>query len=308
MQVLRQASDLTSSRQRVCLAIGFFDGVHLGHQQIIRQTVADARLNDAAPVVVTFDQHPSTIVAPQRVPPLIQTRSQRLASIASLGAEALLLVPFDVEFSRRPGEQFIRELAQGFGRIVSICVGAGFTFGHQRSGNVELLRRLGQELHYHVHGLAAVSLDGEVVSSTRIREAIRKGQLDEAGQMLGRTYALAGQVQPGRQLGRQLGFPTANLDVSGIVLPPAGVYAARALVGTQTHRAAVNIGVRPTLPGSQPSLSVEAHLLDYDADLYGSEIELTLMQKLRDEVKFNSLEALRAQIREDVASVRRLLD
>jgi len=304
MQVAAHAAELAARHPRVCLAIGFFDGVHLGHQQIIRQTVADAHQHEAAAVVVSFDRHPATVVAPDRVPPLIQTLPQRLRAIKTLGVDGLLLIRFDEAFSRRTGEEFIRALARDFERIFSVCVGATFTFGHRRGGNVALLRTLGRELRFQVHGLAAVALDGDTVSSTRIREAIQAGQFDAAGQMLGRGYALGGEVVEGQRLGRTLGFPTANLDTSGLVLPPNGVYAAHAEINGRSHRAAVNIGVRPTLAGAPTVVAVEAHLLDFDGDLYGREMELAFVGKIRDERKFPSLDALRAQIAKDVAAAR----
>src|SRR5580704_17522645 len=169
MKIIRAAAELEPKGRKVCLAIGFFDGVHLGHQQIIRQTIADARQHEALSLVVTFDQHPNTIVAPTRVPPLIYSLSKKLRVIESLGGDALLLIHFDKAFSRRPGEEFIRNLAQGAGQIQSICVGSNFTFGHKRDGDVALLKKLGAELKFAVHGMAAVSLDGKTVSSTRIR-------------------------------------------------------------------------------------------------------------------------------------------
>src|SRR6185295_7301385 len=189
-----------------------------------RQTLADAAQHEALAVVITFDRHPNVVVAPSRVPPLIYSLPQKLRAIAALGADAAWLIHFDENFSRQTGEGFVRGLIRDFGHLHSVCVGSGFTFGHKRSGNVELLRRLGQELNFVVHGLAAVSLDGQAVSSTRIRETIRSGQLEAATQMLGRAYALAGTVVHGDQLGRTLGFPTANLEVTGLVLPPEGVY------------------------------------------------------------------------------------
>lgn len=304
MKILNNARELGSGDHKTCLAIGFFDGVHLGHRQIIRQTVADARQCDAVALVVTFDRHPNTVVAPHRVPPLIYSLPQRLRAIEAIGADALLLIHFDKAFSEQPGEAFMRSLAAELGGIRRICVGANFAFGHKRSGNVELLKRLGAEMHFSVHGMASVSLGGRVVSSTRIREAIRAGDLDLAGQMMGRDYSVAGQVIAGDRVGRQLGFPTANLDVTGLVLPPNGVYAARAGVRGATHRAAVNIGFRPTLRHSDPQLHVEAHLLDFDGDLYGEEMELTFVEKLRDEQKFASPAELKEQIARDIAQAR----
>ncbi len=307
MNVIHTATELKPGSKKVCLAIGFFDGVHLGHQQIIRQTIADARQHNALALVLTFDQHPNTIVAPHRVPPLIYPLPQKLRAVESLGAEALLLIHFDQAFSEQTGEAFVRNLVRNLGRIHSICVGANFAFGHKRSGNVALLEQLGEELRFTVHGLEKVSLDGRVVSSTRVREAIRTGNLDAASQMLGRTYSLAARVVVGDKLGRELGFPTANLDVTGLVLPPNGVYAAHAVVQRETRRAVVNIGYRPTLQNPAPQLRVEAHLLDFDGELYGEEIEITFAEKLREEEKFLSLAALREQITLDIAEAKRRL-
>jgi riboflavin kinase/FMN adenylyltransferase len=308
MNVLHAARDLKADGCKVCVAIGVFDGVHLGHQQVIRQTLAGAEQQEGLAVVVTFDRHPNAVVAPDRVPPLIQSLPQKLRAIAALGAHTAWLIQFDEAFSRQTGEQFVRALARDFGRLHSICVGATFTFGHRRSGNVALLQALGRELGFLVHGLAAVSLDGQPVSSTRIREAIRAGQLDLASQMLGRRYALAGTVTRGDQLGHQLGFPTANLDVSGLVLPPNGVYAAHVLARGRSHRAVLNLGLRPTLASPSAQLRVEVHLLDFSGDLYGQDLEISFVQKLRDEQKFPSLESLKAQIARDVAAARALFE
>jgi riboflavin kinase/FMN adenylyltransferase len=305
VNVLQTATELKPGR-KVCVAIGVFDGVHLGHQQVIRQTLADAGQHEALAVVITFDRHPSAVVAPTRVPPLIYSLPQKLRAIAALGVDATWVIRFDEAFSGQTGEQFIRALARDFGHLHSVCVGSEFIFGHKRSGNVALLRQLGEELRFIVHGLAAVSLDGQVVSSTRIREAIRAGQLDAAGQMLGRGYSLAGPVIRGDQVGRQLGFPTANVDVHGLVLPPNGVYAAHASAGGKLFRAVVNIGLRPTRDKPAPSLHVEAHLLDFEGDLYGKELEIAIVEKLREEQKFPSLGGLKAQIARDVEHARRL--
>jgi len=185
-------------------------------------------------------------------------------------------------------------------------VGSDFHFGAGRSGHVELLRRLGQELRFIVHGLSAVSLDGQPVSSTRIREAVRAGQLDAASQMLGRGYSLAGSVVRGAQLGRQLGFPTANLDVAGLVLPPNGVYAVHARVQGKLLRGVLNIGFRPSLQNPAPQLQVEAHLLEFHGDLYGEEIEIMFVEKLREEQKFPSLDSLKEQIARDVSMARQV--
>jgi riboflavin kinase / FMN adenylyltransferase len=304
MKIIHTLSELQAQGRKVCLAIGFFDGVHLGHQQIIRQTTTDARQHEALALILTFDKHPNTVIAPDRAPALIYPLEQKLRVIESLEADVTLVVHFDKAFSERGGEEFVRTLAGEAGPIRSICVGANFTFGHKRSGNVELLRRLGAELKFTVHGQAAVALDGKAVSSTRIRQAISAGNLDAASQMLGRAYSLVGPVVRGDQLGRKLGFPTANLDVTGLVLPPSGVYVAQVKASGSLHRAVVNIGSRPTLQSPQPQLRVEAHLLEFNGDLYGKTLELIFVEKLRDEKKFPSLDELREQIARDISKAQ----
>jgi riboflavin kinase/FMN adenylyltransferase len=300
MRIIHAAKELAPGGRKVCLAIGFFDGVHLGHQQIVRQTLSDAKQHEAIGLVLTFDRHPNTVVAPNRVPPLIYSLPQKLRVIESLGADTLLLIQFDKAFSEQAGEAFVRGLARDLGHIQSLCVGANFVFGHKRGGNVDLLRKLGAELRFTVHGMAAVSLDGRAVSSTRIREAIRAGDLDLVSQMLGRAYSLAGLVVWGDGLGHQLGFPTANIDAAGLVLPPHGVYAVHAETGAKSCRAVLNIGHRPTLRDPNPQLRVEAHLIDFTGDLYGQELEVAFVEKLRAETQFASLADLRHQIAQDI--------
>ena len=304
MKIIHAANELQSEGKKVCLAIGFFDGVHLGHQQIIRQTISNARQHDAIAVVLTFDRHPNSIVAPDKVPPLIYSLPQKLRAIESLGADALLLIQFDKKFSEQTGEEFIRSLTRDFGKVHSVCVGADFVFGHKRSGDVMLLKKLGVELNFSVHGLSAVSLDGQVVSSTRIRETIRVGNFDAASQMLARTYAISGRVVEGDKLGHKLGFPTANLEVTGRLLPPNGVYSGCAKLDGRLYRVALNIGSRPTVAEKKPGLRVEAHLLDFNGELYGEELEVEIGDKLRDERKFASAGELCGQIAADIRSVR----
>ena len=307
MKIIHAANELKAEGKQVCLAIGFFDGVHLGHQQIIRQTISDARQHDAIAVVLTFDRHPNSVVAPDRVPPLIYSLPQKLRAIESLGADALLLIQFDKKFSELTGGEFIHGLARNFGKIHSVCVGADFVFGHKRSGDVALLKKLGGQIGFQVHVLSAVSLDDEVVSSTRIREMIHAGDFDAASQMLGRTCAISGKVVEGDKLGHKLGFPTANLDATNLVLPPNGVYSGCTKLNGQFYRVALNIGLRPTVASAKPQLRVEAHLLDFSGELYGEELEIEIGEKLRDERKFESPAQLREQIAHDIAEVRKLI-
>jgi riboflavin kinase / FMN adenylyltransferase len=308
MHVISTAQELQPGNRKVCLAMGFFDGVHLGHQQIIRQTVSDARRHDAISLVLTFDRHPRSVLAPDRVPPLIYSLPQKIRTLGELSVDTLLLLHFDNALCRQPGEVFIRNLARDLKRIQSICVGANFVFGHNRGGNVDLLKKLGQELRFAVHGIASLALDGEAVSSTRIRHCIRSGKLDLAGQMLGRAYSIAGIVIQGDRLGRTLGFPTANIETGGLALPPNGVYVVHAALSGKNCPAVLNIGYRPTLKNPHHSLRVEAHLLDFKDDIYGQELEITFLEKLREETKFLSLDDLRQQIARDVQQARQIFN
>ncbi|MCU0787485.1 MAG: bifunctional riboflavin kinase/FAD synthetase [Verrucomicrobia bacterium] len=307
MKVARSAAELAVPGRKACLAIGFYDGVHLGHQQIIRQAKGDAEQHDAISVVVTFDRHPASLVAPDRAPALIQTTEHRLRTLQQLEPTAVLLLPFDDALRRQPGEVFIRRLHQELGAIHSVCIGANFHFGYQRSGNVALLRDLGRELGFQVHGINAVCLGGEAISSTRIREVIRSGDLAAVGEMLGRPYSIASPVRHGDHLGRQLGFPTANLDVAGLALPPHGVYVAQASLDGKRHHAVVNVGQRPTVTPTGSPTRLEAHLLDFEGDLYDQELEIIFVGRLREERRFNSRRELQQQIQKDVAEARRQL-
>jgi riboflavin kinase/FMN adenylyltransferase len=304
MKVIFDPTALDPGARPVCAAIGVFDGVHLGHQHVLRQTMTDAASPQGVSAVVTFDRHPNAVVAPTHLPPLIYPLDKKLEVIASLGVEAAYVIRFDKAFSQIPGEQFVRGLARDFRQIKSICVGDGFMFGAGRSGNVALLRKLGGELGFTLHALCDVELDGQSVSSTRVRDAVRAGDFALAGRMLDRPYALRGTVIQGEHLGQKLGFPTANLDVTGLLTPPPGVYAAEAQIGFVRRRAAVNIGHRPTVPSADPRLHVEAHLLDFEGGLYGQALELEFLKKLREERKFPNLDALRAQIDADIMQAR----
>ncbi|HJO08786.1 MAG TPA: bifunctional riboflavin kinase/FAD synthetase [Verrucomicrobiota bacterium] len=306
MKLIHQSGDLSNDDRRVSLAIGMFDGVHIGHQQVLRQAIEDSNRNKGRSVAVTFDRHPTIITAPDRAPALLQTLSQRLRAIESLGVDATLLIEFDEEFSRKPGAEFVHELTDCFGTTQSICVGTNFTFGHQRDSSIELLDTLGRALGFQVQGLQAVSLGSQPVSSTRIRAAVREGHLDEARQMLGRSFAIEGIVIKGEGRGHELGFPTANLDGTGLALPPNGVYTAQARLTQSTHRAVLNIGLCPTLANPASALQVEVHLLDFNADLYGQTIEIEPIERLRDEQRFASIDELAAQISSDIAHARTL--
>lgn len=304
MEILAQPEELTRQANGVCLALGVFDGVHIGHQAVITGMIREARELQAVPVVVTFDRHPNAVVAPHRTPALIQTVTQRLRAINGLGPAAAWVICFDDAFSRLSGAEFIRRFCDGFGRVRSVFVGESFHFGHRRSGHVALLREAGAAVGFATRALPPLPFAGTVISSTRIREAIRDGDLRTAASLLGRPYTLAGEVVRGAQLGRQWGFPTANLDTDGVVLPPNGVYVARAQCGDRVWSGVMNVGSRPTVTGGAVAPRVEVHLFDTAVDLYGREVEVLPGQKLRGEQKFPSIGELRTQIARDVAAAR----
>ncbi len=306
MRQTSHAPDLNTGLP-VCAAIGVFDGVHRGHQEILRRVRAHAAAEQGTSLVITFDRHPNTVVAPDRAPLMLSPLGQRLRLLEESGLDAALVLRFDAAMSRVTGEDFVRGLCRDLGTLRSLSVGEEFTFGHRRSGNVALLHRLGEELGFQVDPVAGIELDGVRVSSTRIRELIQTGDLAGAARLLGRNPSLAGRVVPGDQLGRKIGFPTANLYVAGLVTPPFGVYAGRTQFQGRSWKVALNLGVRPTVAQAVPQLRVEAHLIDFDGELVGQELEIELLERLRPEMKFPDFAALSAQIGEDVAKVRRLV-
>jgi riboflavin kinase/FMN adenylyltransferase len=304
MRLLAQPAELQPGPRPVFAAIGVFDGLHLGHQAILHRVLTAARHHQGLALAITFDRHPNTVVSPHRAPLLIQPLTRRLDALRALGLDATLLLRFDEPFSRVPADDFIRQLATDLAQLKALFVGERFTFGHRRAGDLDLLQRLGSQLGFVAHGVPAVEQEQRPVSSTWIREAIQAGDLNTAARLLGRRHTLVGPVVRGDQLGRQINTPTANLDVTGLVLPPSGVYAARALLAARVIPAVLNIGLRPTLAQPHPQLRVEAHLLDFHGDLYDQSLELDLVARLRDERTFPGLPALQQQIQHDIAAAR----
>ena len=290
------------------LAVGVFDGVHLGHQAVIGRAVADAqREPGAAAVVVTFDPHPLRVLRPDAAPRLLTSTRHKFQFFADLGATHCLALPFDGAFAATPPEAFITALSQAARPLREICVGFNWSFGRGREGNLDLLTRLGERLGFAVVGLPSVVVDGETVSSTLIRQAVEAGDLERAARFLGREFTILGTVVAGRQLGRQLGYPTANLAAHNEQFPPNGVYAVEARWRGQAYPGVVNLGFRPTVaePGGERLL--ELHLFDFDRQIYGDDVEVKFRAFLRAEQRFAGVEELRAQIARDAARARALL-
>ncbi|HVM59564.1 MAG TPA: bifunctional riboflavin kinase/FAD synthetase [Verrucomicrobiae bacterium] len=307
MQVFRTFEEFARHSVKVCLAIGVFDGVHLGHQRVIGQARDDARAGGGKAIVLTFDPHPMRVLQPNKAPRLLTSTEHKLRLIDNLGVDGCLLLKFDKAFSLTPAEQFIDTVARHVHPLQEICVGTRFRFGHDRAGDVHLMEALAPQYGYAAKEIKSVKLDDEMISSTAIRQHVLQGHLDRAAAMLGRPFSILGTVEPGDRRGRELGFPTANLNPRDEVLPPDGVYAARAIIGAEQFGSVVNVGVRPTFAETEPRRVLEVHILDFARDLYGKTVEVVFLKKLRDEQKFTSVDALKAQIAADIQSARGLV-
>jgi riboflavin kinase/FMN adenylyltransferase len=289
------------------LALGNFDGLHRGHVKIIERIRRGAAERAGTSVVLTFDPHPPRVVRPDKAPALLMTKEQKLEALAAAGIQGVAVVRFTPELSRWEPEHFVRTVLFDWLHVAEVWVGADFLFGRDRSGNFTLLRALGQQLGFRVEKIDPVRYKEFVVSSTRIRRLIAEGRVDEAGALLGHHYTVAGAVVAGDRRGREIGFPTANLATGNELLPPHGVYATVLAVDGVLWKGVTNVGMRPTF-GTQPSLTVETHVLGEVGDIYGREVRLEFVQRLRDERRFGDVEALKEQIAADVRRAERLFD
>ena len=306
MEILRSTTDLATLEGPLFLAIGAFDGVHLGHQAVISTSARHAHSEDGTPVVVTFDPHPAKVLRPENPPHLITSTPHKIALIRTLGVGHLLIIPFDKNFAQTEAEDFVAQLTESAKPLCEICVGHEWSFGKNRAGNLALLRKLGGRHHFNVVGIPPVKVNGAVVSSTAIRARIERGDFAGAAAMLGRDYTILGTVREGSKLGRQLGFPTANLSAHSEQFPPNGVYFAEAWIQGVQHHGVVNLGFRPTVSRGESQRTLEIHLLDFDRDIYGEDVEIRFLQYLRPERKFESVDALARQIEADVKQAREL--
>jgi riboflavin kinase/FMN adenylyltransferase len=304
MRVLRSISELSELPGPVFLAIGVFDGVHLGHQTVISTSAQHANEAGGTAVVVTFDPHPVKVLRPSNAPHLLTATQHKIALIRDLGVAHLLVLHFDRTFAGTSPEDFVLQLVKNSKPLREICVGHEWSFGKARAGNLALLKKLGELHGFNVIGVEAVKVNGEVVSSTAIRQAIEQGNLVKATQMLGREYTILGTVVRGEQLGRKLGFPTANLSAHSEQFPPNGVYVSEARIGGALYRGVANLGFRPTVAAAKPERLLELHLFDLDREIYGEEMEVRFLRYLRPEQKFADVEALRTQIAADVRQAR----
>jgi riboflavin kinase / FMN adenylyltransferase len=306
MEVLRSLGSLPIQSVKTAVTIGFFDGVHRGHQAVISRTVEVARTDGLTPVAVTFDRHPREILTPGTAPRLLTTLERKAALIEPLGIDELVILEFTEDFSTWSPERFVNDVLVSGLSSAHVVVGANFTFGHKALGNIHTLADFGAERGFFVEPQGLLTIEGRRVSATSIREALSAGDLSWPETALGRKYAVEGAVVRGAGRGASLGFPTANLHIDPrLLLPSDGVYAGRAAVDGRTHTAAINIGTNPTF-GQEP-LRLEAFLLDFEGDLLGRDMTVEFWARLRDELRFESAEALAEAIRNDVARTRQVV-
>ena len=291
---------------RPVATIGVFDGVHRGHQRLLARVVAAARDGGGPAMVLTFDPHPVRVLAPHLELPLITTLEDRLLAFEALGVDVTLVLPFTRALAAMDAEAFVREVFHEALAVRHLVAGPDTRFGHDQGGDLPTLLRLGAELGFTAEAVPPVDFEGERVSSSAIRERVRAGDVAGAARLLGRYHRLHGEVVAGYRRGRDLGFPTANIDVRQQLLPRDGVYAGRVQGGDRTYDAVASVGVKPTF--GEESRTVEAHILDFEGDLYGASIALDLVAFLRPEERYRAVEDLVAQMHRDVADARRALE
>lgn len=304
MHVLTSIDALSALPGPVALAIGVFDGLHLGHQEVIEAAREHARQHHGQAVVMTFEPHPLQVLRPEAAPRRLHGPRYQSRLLEQLGVAGVLTCPFTPEVAGMTAEVFVEALVRACRPLGCISVGYTWSFGRNRSGNIHALMDLGQAHHFAVYGVPPICVDGQVVSSTLIREAVVAGDLARAARLLGRAHGLFGRVEEGRRLARQWGVPTANLQPDADLLPPYGVYAVSAAIDGQWRPGVANLGLRPTVETGQTRPRLEVHVFDWAGDLYGRDLEVRLEAFLRPEQAFAGVESLRAQILEDVRQAR----
>ena len=287
------------------LTLGNFDGVHLGHQRIFEELKEEARKIDGEAIVFTFDPHPLQILNPQRCPPLITPFKKKLMLMERSGIDVLIVATFDLGLANIMPEAFVKQILVDEIGAKKILVGYNYYFGKDRKGNVGMLIRLGEKFGFEVKVIEAMKVNDIPVSSSKIRELIQDGKMADAAQLLGRNYLLIGKVIWGADRGKQLGFPTANLEILNGLYPKTGVYAVEVIMGDKTYPGVADVGYNPTF-GQNP-LSVEVHILNFSRDIYGEEIQLIFLERIRDEKAFKNPDSLARQIRKDIAVARKIL-
>jgi riboflavin kinase/FMN adenylyltransferase len=306
MDVIIGSENIPDSLKGAVVTIGNFDGVHLGHQHLFGHLITEARKKQRPAVVISFEPHPKMILHPERRPfYLITSQEEKTRLLASLGIDALILIPFSLDYARTTAKEFVHSILWEKLRIGKIIIGHDYTFGQGKEGNAALLTTLGGRLGFEVEVMNAFQIGNLTISSTQIRRALLDGDLRAAASLLGRFYNLSGEVIHGKHRGAELGFPTANIRPDKEPMPPRGVYAVHILLEGNRHRGVLNIGFNPTFADEQ--LSIEVHLFDFNENIYGKTIDVLFVERLRDEIRFAGPGELITQVNQDIAQAREIL-
>jgi riboflavin kinase/FMN adenylyltransferase len=305
MKVVRGVENIKEPLKYTVVAIGNFDGVHIGHQSVFRQAARLAREKNGTAVALTFHPHPIKLLDPERSPRFLTKLSSKTEKIGECGIDLLAIEPFTWKIADLAAEAFIKTILVGRLKARIVIVGSGFSFGQGRKGNVKTLETMGKQLGFSVEIINPIQSEGIPVSSTRIRAFVKKGDIENANRLLGRAYSLSGTVIKGQQRGNKIGFPTANIETGDLLTPACGVYACTVRVEGKMLSGVVNVGNSPTFNRNQ--LVVEAHIFDFDKQLYGKEIEIGFVRRIRSEKAFPNVDALTSQIKKDIQTAKTIL-
>ncbi len=306
MKIVRGTKNIVKSIPYPVVAIGNYDGVHMGHQIIFRRAAEIARENSGTAVVFTFEPHPLKIIAPERVPPLLTTFRKKMELIEACGIDQVICADFTRQFADQRPRDFAKDILVDLIGVREIVVGFDYAFGKGREGTILYLKKMGEEFDFKVHVIDPIKLNGHLVSSSYVRELIEEGDVKTAREFLGRNYSIQGPVIHGHHTGKAIGFPTANIDTARVQIPGTGVYAVFVYHGEQRYQGAVNIGFNPTF--NRDRLSVEVHIFDFGEKIYGQEIEVEFIDRIRSEMVFQSADALVEQIKKDIEQAKIILE
>ena len=305
MKVISVSGHCKPLLKKTCAAIGIFDGVHRGHQYLIREMVLTARRLKLTPIVITFFPHPVHVIRPDIKLDYLTSLIERYRLLAELGVKVCVVVNFDKSFAKIEPQKFIEDILVKNLGVKAIFVGNYFRFGKDRAGDIALFQQLSSVYHYEVHPVAALKQGKEVISSTRIRKVLIDGKLNEAAKLLGRPVSTSGKVVKGSERGKSLGYPTANIAYESDALPSQGVYAVNILLGRKLYPAIANLGTRPSFDKQISKLHLEVHILDFEKDIYGKEAQVQFLKKIRNDMKFKTPQTLIRQIQKDESFARR---
>lgn len=301
MIIVNAIQKFNKQEGEVVATIGNFDGVHLGHQEIIEKVISKGKKLRLRKVVITFDPHPARVIFPSKAPKLILSRHQKIKILEGLGIDLLLFIPFDRDLSLMTAEEFLKKMMERI-NFSMIFIGENFRFGKNRSADCKTLAALGERLGFKVGCVPFIKVDEKTVSSSIIRDMLEKGAVDEASRLLGRPYSIEGKVVPGEGRGRMMNIPTANIQPHNELIPKGGIYISEIVVAGSRYRSVTNIGIRPTFHLHHQT--IETHMMDFHNHIYGEKIELFFHRRIRDEIQFDSAEQLRKKIQEDIEEMK----